>query len=107
MLQEKPEYRPQIVDVAGHPWVRNLNCEFGQELTAQDVAMEMSRRLENIKSRSFASEEEVRINQQQFASMSTNHTLASSKMRRMWGTKVYLAPNEELTNEEDAEIVRL
>ena len=39
--------------------------------------------------------------------MSTNHTLASSKMRRMWGTKVYLEPNEEVTNEEDAEIVRL
>ena len=42
------------------------------------------------------------------ASVSTNFTMPIQKMRRFWGTKVYLAPDEVRTNEEDdAKIVRL
>ena len=66
-----------MVDIIGHPWVRNLNNELGLDMTANEVRQEMSRRLENIKSRSFESEQEVRSNQNQFASFTTDHTLAS------------------------------
>ena len=67
----------------------------------------MSRRLENIKSRSISSEEEVRSNQHRFASLTTDHTVASQKMRRFWGTKVYLAPDEVRDDVEEADKVRL
>jgi len=57
MLQDRPGYRPDIVDIVGHDWCRQP--EAGEELlTAAEVKQSMMQKYQNIQQRSLASQEQ-------------------------------------------------